>query len=143
MRGAMRSEDIEALTFPDQSLDLHVHLDVMEHVNRPDRALREMCRTLRPGGMAIFTTPFYPGLEKTLRRAIRFEDGIEHLGAPEYHGNPISDEGALVTFHYGRDLNTLMRMWEPNFSVTQLIPEDPSIGAMGDFRDVFVLRRIG
>ena len=143
MRGAMRSEDIEALTFPDQSLDLHVHLDVMEHVNRPDRALREMCRTLRPGGMAIFTTPFYPGLEKTLRRAIRFEDGIEHLGAPEYHGNPISDEGALVTFHYGRDLNTLMRMWEPNFSITQLIPEDPSIGAMGDFRDVFVLRRIG
>jgi transcription initiation factor TFIIIB Brf1 subunit/transcription initiation factor TFIIB len=144
IQDGMRSEDLEALTFADQSLDLHVHMDVMEHVNRPDRAVREMCRTLRPGGMAIFTTPVYPDLAENDRRAIYFEDGVEHLAAPEYHGNPIDEDGgALVTFHFGRNFSTLIRAWEPNFAVTHLVPNDPSIGAVGEFRDVFVLRRIG
>ena len=30
---------------------------------------------------------------------------------PEYHGNPVSDKGALVTFHYGYDLPELIREW--------------------------------
>lgn len=144
IRDDMRSEDLEALTFEDQSLHLHLHQDVMEHVNRPDKVLREMCRTLRPGGLAIFTTPVYPDLAQTQRKAIYFTDGVEHLAAPEYHGNPIDkDGGALVTFHFGRDFSALMQAWEPNFAVTHLIPNDPSIGAVGEFRDVFVLRRIG
>lgn len=144
MRDGFRSEDLEALTFPDQNLHLHLHLDVMEHVNRPDRAIREMCRTLRPGGLAIFTTPVYHDQAENDRRAIYFEDGVEHLAPPEYHGNPIDTEGgALVTFRFGRNFSSLIRMWEPNFAVTHLIPEDPSIGAVGEFRDVFVLRRIG
>lgn len=144
IRDGIRSEDLEALSFSDQSLDLHLHLDVMEHVNRPDKALREMCRTLRPGGLAIFTTPVYPELAENQRKAIYFGDGIEHLAPPEYHGNPIDEAGgALVTFHYGRNFSDLIRTWEPNFAVTHLIPNDPSIGAVGDFRDVFVLRRVG
>jgi len=144
IRDDMRSEDLEALTFEDQSLHLHLHLDVMEHVNRPDKVLREMCRTLRPGGLAIFTTPNYPDVAQTQRKAIYFADGVEHLAAPEYHGNPIDEGGgALVTFHFGRNFSTLMQAWEPNFAVTHLIPNDPSIGAVGEFRDVFVLRRIG
>jgi SAM-dependent methyltransferase len=141
-KGKMRSEDLEALTFADQSLDLHVHLDVMEHVNRPDRAVQEMYRTLRPGGLAIFTTPVYPDLAATDRRAIYFKDGVEHLAQPEYHGNPIDSSGALVTFHFGRNFSALIRAWQPNFAVTHLVPEDPSMGAVGEFRDVFVLRRM-
>lgn len=142
-RDGMRSEDLEALTFEDQSLDLHLHLDVMEHVNRPNKAVQEMHRTLRPGGMAIFTTPVFPDKLLSERRAIYFKEGVEHLAAPEYHGNPIDEErGALVTFHFGRDFSTLIQAWEPNFAVTHLVPNDPSIGAIGEFRDVFVLRRI-
>ncbi|UWQ93490.1 methyltransferase domain-containing protein (plasmid) [Rhodobacteraceae bacterium M382] len=144
LRDGVRSENLEALTFADQSLDLHVHLDVMEHVNRPDQAIREMCRTLKPGGLAIFTTPIYPDKAGNERRAIYFDDGVEHLAPAEYHGNPIDEDGgALVTFHFGRNFSTLVRAWEPNFAVTHLIPDDPSIGAVGEFRDVFVLRRIG
>jgi SAM-dependent methyltransferase len=143
-RDGLRSEDLEALSFADQSLDLHLHMDVMEHVNRPDKCLREMCRSLRPGGLAIFTTPIYPELAETQRKAIYFADGVEHLAAPEYHGNPIDEGGgSLVTFHFGRNFSSLMQAWEPNMAVTHLIPEDPSIGAVGSFRDVFVLRRIG
>lgn len=136
------SEDMQRLSFKDASIDLHVHLDVLEHVNRPDLCLQETARTLRPGGMAIFTTPVYQALAETQRRAIYFEDGVEHLSPPEYHGNPISGDGALVTFHYGQNICTLMRAWEPRLSVLRLIPDDPGIGVAGEFRDVFVLRRI-
>jgi len=142
-RDGLRSEDLEAMTFADQSLDLHLHLDVMEHVNRPDKVLQEMCRTLRPGGLAIFTTPIYPDFAETQRKAIYFDDGVEHMAPPEYHGNPIDEGGgALVTFHFGRNFSSLMQAWEPNFAITHLIPNDPDIGAVGEFRDVFVLRRI-
>ena len=142
-RDGIRSENLEALSFADQSLDMHLHLDVLEHVNRPDKCLREMHRTLRPGGLAIFTTPIYPELAEHQRKAIYFEDGIEHLAPPEYHGNPIDESGgALVTFHFGRNFSSLMQAWEPSMAVIHLIPEDPSIGAVGAFRDVFVLRRI-
>lgn len=137
-----QSEDLQALTFADQSLDLHVHLDVMEHVNRPDKCLHEMARTLKIGGMAIFTTPIYQERTSTQRRAIYFEDGVEHLAEPEYHGNPISGEGALVTFHFGQDISDLMRAWEPRLSVLRMLPDDPTIGVVGSFRDVFVLTRI-
>lgn len=141
-KDGFRSEDLEQLSFADASLDLHVHLDVLEHVNRPDRCLQEMARTLRKGGLAIFTTPVYQALTDTRRRAIYFPDGVEHLSEPEYHGNPISGDGALVTFHYGQNITNLMRAWEPRFSVLRLIPDDPTIGVVGEFRDVFVLRRI-
>lgn len=142
-RDGVRSEDLEALSFGDETLDLHLHLDVMEHVNRPDRCLIEMARTLRPGRMAIFTTPVYQDKSATQRRAILFPEGAEHIHAPEYHGNPISDDGALVTFHFGADIVDLMRAWEPRFAVTRLIIDDPSIGVTGAFRDVFVLRKMG
>ena len=56
-----RNEDLEALTFPDASFDLTVTLDVMEHVNQPDVVLREVARTLRPGGAYLFTVPTYKG----------------------------------------------------------------------------------
>ncbi|MEM1164121.1 MAG: methyltransferase type 11, partial [Pseudomonadota bacterium] len=32
-----RCENLEAMTFEDGSIDVHIHLDVMEHVNFPSR----------------------------------------------------------------------------------------------------------
>lgn len=54
-----RNENLEALTFPDESFDLTITLDVMEHVNQPDQVLRKVRRTLRPGGAYLFTVPTY------------------------------------------------------------------------------------
>lgn len=41
----------------DGSYDLIVMCEVLEHLNRPDAALREVRRLLRPGGVAIVTVP--------------------------------------------------------------------------------------
>lgn len=137
-----RSEDLQALTFADASLDLHCHLDVLEHVNHPDRCFAEMERTLRPGGRMIFTTPYYPDKAATERRAGIGPDGAVFLLFPaEYHGNPISSEGALVTFHYGRDFPDLIRLWAPKCAVEMVTVTDARAGILGEFREVFVVTR--
>lgn len=52
-----RSEDPEARAFPDQFFELVIALDVLQQCERPDRALSEAARTLRPGGAILFTLP--------------------------------------------------------------------------------------
>lgn len=47
--------DVEHLSFPDGSFDLVLCIEVIRYFERPDRALREIRRVLRPGGTAIIT----------------------------------------------------------------------------------------
>lgn len=104
MVGGLRNEDLEQQTFRDSSFDLVVHLDVLEHVYEPFKALCEIERTLKPGGVCLFTAPTYP--ERTRSEQVAFREGetVRVIGEPEYHGNPQGTEGALVTWRYGYDL---------------------------------------
>jgi SAM-dependent methyltransferase len=136
-----RNENLEALTFPDASFDLTVTLDVMEHVNQPDRVLREVRRTLRPGGAYLFTVPTYKGKVASERRAHYREDGsIDHMAEPEYHGNPVSDAGSLVTFHYGYDFAELITAWS-DLAVEVVRFHDHRHGIIGDFTEVYLATR--
>jgi SAM-dependent methyltransferase len=49
--------DIHALPYPDDTFDLVVHSDTLEHVANPIRALEECRRVLRPGAALCFTIP--------------------------------------------------------------------------------------
>jgi SAM-dependent methyltransferase len=102
----VRCEDLENLSFDDESFDLHLTQDVFEHLFNPAAAFREIARTLRPGGAHVFTTPLVRKSEPTRFCARLRPDGIVvHLvQPPEYHGNPISAEGSLVTVHWGYDI---------------------------------------
>lgn len=136
-----RNENLEALTFPDASFDLVVTLDVMEHVNQPDTVLREVRRTLKPGGAYLFTVPTYKGKVASERRAHYRGDGtIEHMAEPEYHGNPVSDAGSLVTFHYGYDFAELIAAWS-GLDVEVVRFHDHRHGVIGDFTEVYVATR--
>ncbi|MGH6689355.1 MAG: class I SAM-dependent methyltransferase [Gammaproteobacteria bacterium] len=96
------NENLEGLSFPDETFDLVVTQDVMEHVFEPSRAFAEIARVLRTGGLHVFTTPLVAKARPSERRARRAADGaIEHLAPPEYHGNPVDPNGSLVTFHWG------------------------------------------
>lgn len=59
-RELIRSE-AENIPLPDSSLDLILAADVLEHVD-DERALREIHRTLRPGGSLLVTVPAYQWL---------------------------------------------------------------------------------
>lgn len=52
------------LSFADNTFDLLVSIDVMEHVGKPERMTEEVGRVLRPGGLAFITFPqlFFLGL---------------------------------------------------------------------------------
>jgi hypothetical protein len=100
--GNVSCQDIEDLTFADESFDLVITQDVLEHVLRPDRALAEIARVLRPGGSHVFTVPMYHG-RRTLVRAVPSDSGIEHLLPPDYHGGPKNPGRSLVIREWGDD----------------------------------------
>lgn len=103
--GRLRCENLEALTFADESIDLHVTQDVLEHVFHPSKVFSEIARTLKPGGAHIFTVPIVNKHKPSALRA-RVDDGgqISYIEPPIYHGNPISDKGSLVTVDWGFDI---------------------------------------
>ena len=115
----------------------------MEHVNRPDAVLREIARTLRPGGAYLFTVPTYKGRLRPSGGRISAPTAASSIMAePEYHGNPVSDAGALVTFHYGYDFAELISAWS-GFDVEVTRFHDHRHGVIGDFTEVYLARRGG
>lgn len=53
----VRQGTVEAIDAPDASYDQVLCMGVLEYLTTPDRALLEIARVLRPGGMAIVTVP--------------------------------------------------------------------------------------
>lgn len=137
-----RNENLEQQTFADAAFDLVVTLDVMEHVNKPELCVQEIYRTLKSGGLYIFTAPTYKHRVESVRRALFKDDGsIEHYAEPpEYHGNPVDPNGSLVTFHYGYDLPTLIAGWAP-FDVRVTRFHDPWHGIMGEHTETYLCEK--
>ena len=102
--GNMRCENLETLTFADESVDLHVTQDVIEHVFQPDKVFKEISRTLKPGGMHIFTVPLVNKSTPSRIRAKKHKGQIIHLAPESYHGNPVGDGRSLVTIDWGFDI---------------------------------------
>jgi len=109
------NQNLECLTFPDESFDVVITSDVMEHVRLDDRAHLEIYRILKPGGIYLFTVPHLRDMERTLVR-VRVEDPEDpardvHLLAPEYHGDTNNEGGGGVLSYrvYGRNLEDSLR----------------------------------
>ena len=78
---------------------------MLEHVFHPSKVFREIARTLKPGGAHIFTVPLVNRHSVSrLRGRLGADGAVEHLEPPIYHGNPVSEEGALVTVDWGYDI---------------------------------------
>lgn len=100
----IRNESLCELTFPDESFDVLVSLDVLEHIPDYTVAFRECCRVLKPKGRMLWSVPFVPMAEKNIVRARLTGDGIEHLHPPEFHGDPLSADGILCFTHFGWEM---------------------------------------
>ncbi|HIA01233.1 MAG TPA: class I SAM-dependent methyltransferase [Myxococcales bacterium] len=82
----IQCQDVEQLSYPDDSFNLCTSTEVFEHVADDSKGFAEVARVLRRGGLFVFTVPM-TGSEQTVERAERTADGVRHLLEPEYHGD--------------------------------------------------------
>ena len=136
-KDGIRCEDLERQTFADGSFDVVVTSDVFEHVLDPAHAFAEIARTLRAGGAHVFTLPWY-WWKETLVRAVREPDGQRrNLEPPEYHGNPIDENGSLVVTEWGRQLCDFIYCCS-GMTTTAILIRDMKLGLAGEFGEVFI-----
>jgi SAM-dependent methyltransferase len=110
--------DITQLPFQDNSLSGYLSFGVMEHfIEGPHKPIKEAFRVLRPGGIAIITTPapswsnFYLKRKKKVKNGIKRILGKKEVKPPffqyEYNArrlkNFIAKEGFYVSRHTGAD----------------------------------------
>lgn len=70
----------QAIPLPDNSFDTVTSTEVLEHVPDPLKAMREMCRVLKPGGYLILTAPmFWPRHEVPYDYYRHTYDGLLHF----------------------------------------------------------------
>lgn len=138
----VRCENLESLTFSDNSFDYFITQDVFEHVFHPDIAAREIMRVLKPGGAHIFSAPRHKGLSCSYPRATLQGATINYLKPAVYHGSPVGDGKTLVTWDYGKDFEHLLQSWTGE-SVETYMTKDRGLGVDGEFLEVFVIRKRG
>lgn len=98
----IRNEDLTQLSLPDASVDKVISFDCFEHVPGYRKAFRECARITKPGGKMLWSVPFDRNSADNIVRARVLDDGsVEHLLEPEYHGDPINDDGCLCYYHFG------------------------------------------
>ncbi|MCX6113157.1 MAG: class I SAM-dependent methyltransferase [Proteobacteria bacterium] len=67
-------------TLPDKSVDTILCTDVLEHIERPWDAVKEMYRVLKPGGYLILTVPLFWHLHEEPRDFYRYtKHGLTYL----------------------------------------------------------------
>jgi 2-polyprenyl-3-methyl-5-hydroxy-6-metoxy-1,4-benzoquinol methylase len=99
----VRSENLEALSFGDNSFDVVISQDVFEHLHDPEAGFLEVRRVLKPGGVHIFTVPLHQG--RLTRRRVEDAGGTERfLLPPVYHGDALRRRSSLVYTDFGDDL---------------------------------------
>lgn len=97
--GAFRNEDMTRLSFGDGRFDLAVHSETLEHLADYDRALAEVRRVLKPGGLQVYTIPLL--YARTTRQRMRPDASgrLEPCLPPSHHG----DAEFPVVWEFGGD----------------------------------------
>ncbi len=86
--------DMQKMAFPDNTFDIVIHSDTLEHIPDPIRGLEECRRVIRPSGVLMMTIPIVP--TRLTRRRLNLP--------PSYHGATLENKPEnLVYTEYGAD----------------------------------------
>lgn len=136
MHAGIRCEDVQALSYADESFDVVTHTEVLEHVPDDARAFAELFRVLRPGGTMLFTVPLHGGAATVVLAQLR--DGtVEHLVEPVYHYDPLRAKRILAFRDYGDDIVDQLR--NAGFADAQI--EEWAVPWLGGHRVVVAHKR--
>lgn len=129
-------QDLMDLSLSNESVDLIISTDVLEHVPDPYKAHKEIYRILKNGGRHIFTVPFYQTEFLDEDRANIDNNGdIVLRKAPLYHQDPLRAEGALV--HKIFSLEMLIKLRRIGFRTNLYQIFSPLYGIWGSNAIVF------
>lgn len=124
------SEDLLALSYADNSFDLVITSESLEHVPDIHAALREIWRVLKPNGVHVFTVPIVSDQEKTRQRASMQDGKLVHHLPPSYHGREsVVLDDFLVFYEFGQDF----LQWCDDAGFTTQVMKDPSNPALMAF----------
>lgn len=102
---AIRSENLESLSYEADFFDLVLTSETLEHVPNIDKAFSEIYRVLKPGGKHIFTTPVVWDRPTTRVRAYMENGQVVNILPPSYHGSKAKNQSDyLVFYEFGKDL---------------------------------------
>jgi GT2 family glycosyltransferase/2-polyprenyl-3-methyl-5-hydroxy-6-metoxy-1,4-benzoquinol methylase len=129
----LTNQNLEALTFRDNSFDIVITSDVMEHVRLDDQAHQEIRRVLKPGGIYLFTVPHFRHQQQTFFQ-VAVKDPLDptkdvFLTEKEYHGDANAKDGKVLSYRaYGTELDkTLHKL---GFTVDYCKTDYPEMGIM-------------
>ena len=94
------NQDMSRLTFKDNSFDLAVHSETLEHLPDYDRALDEVRRVLKPGGIQVYTIPLLFSRPTRQRMALDASGRLVSRLPPSFHG---CDREFPVIWEFGSD----------------------------------------
>ena len=97
-------QDLTRLTYENNSFDLMISSDVLEHIPDVKAVFEESARVLKVGGIHLFTVP---QRAKTRPRAVVESGEIVHMLTPEYHLDPLNPNGILAFWDFGSDLGSV------------------------------------
>ncbi|MGG5823672.1 methyltransferase domain-containing protein [Falsiroseomonas sp. HW251] len=135
-----RVENLERQGCADGSFDLVVTQDVFEHIFDPRAAIAETARTLLPGGGTVLTVPVVRKFAPSQRRARLAGGAVQHLLPAQYHGNPVSSGGALVTIDWGYDIAAILGEASGMQFAMQTF-EDPDLGIRDEWNQLLIGRK--
>ena len=105
----VRNEDLTNLSFDENTFDLIITSDVMEHLPNIEDAFAETLRVLRPGGIHVFTIPNDYPFPDRMEPRVEIRNGQEiNLRPPRYH-NSGDGSKCLVYTDYGADVSDMIR----------------------------------
>jgi SAM-dependent methyltransferase len=117
------NQDVQNLTFNDNSFDIITSNQVFEHVADDIKGFSECFRVLRNNGAFIFAVPLYD-IEKTRRIASIINGEIVFDGTPEYHDSRLGGALSAPVFYYYSVHDICQRVKSVGFSKVTLSKVD-------------------
>lgn len=134
----VQCQDVQKLTYPDNSFDICTSTEVFEHVPDDLAGFREIKRVLKPGGLFVFTVPIFPSPVTVERARIDKNNEVEFIHPAQYHMDPIRGHDRILVFRdYGKDI--VQRLSQQSFSEVRIVPPSSSL-PFGFGRTVIVAR---
>lgn len=106
-------QNVENLTFEDESFNICTSLEVFEHVKDDCKGFKEIYRVLKRGGYFIFTVPI--DLKNRTIERTQIKNGTrENILEPEYHSDNLRGKEKVFCYrNYGHDI--LQRLHKAGF----------------------------